>query len=56
MCALEVSFVRNDASIELSLSMCPCAIRGKPSPSTAGRKHATGRARIRPARALLTSA
>ena len=26
MCALEVSFVRNDASIEVSLSMCTCAI------------------------------
>src|SRR5829696_1704460 len=32
ICALEVSFVRNEASIELSLSMCPCAIPGrKPS-------------------------
>src|SRR5436309_1224539 len=28
MCAFEVSFVRNEASIELSLSMCPCAIPG----------------------------
>jgi hypothetical protein len=34
MCALEVSFVRNDASIELSLSMCPCAI---PAPRLAPR-------------------
>src|SRR3954454_15673660 len=28
MCALDVSFVRNEASIELSLSMCPCDIPG----------------------------
>ena len=26
MCAFELSFVRNDASIEVSLSICPCAI------------------------------
>ena len=37
MWALEVSFVRNETSIELSLSMCPCAIRGKRRPSA--RRH-----------------
>src|SRR5215210_817383 len=29
MCAFEVSFVRNEASIELSLCICPCAIPSK---------------------------
>jgi 4-hydroxy-3-methylbut-2-enyl diphosphate reductase len=28
MCAFELSFVKNEASIEVSLSMCPCAIPG----------------------------
>ncbi len=31
----ELSFVRNETSVELSRSMCPCAMRGKPSLSRA---------------------
>src|SRR6059036_3302739 len=36
MWALDVSFVRNDASIELSLSMCPCGIAASVTPSQRG--------------------
>jgi 4-hydroxy-3-methylbut-2-enyl diphosphate reductase len=36
MCALEVSFVRNDASIDVSLSRCPCVTLARQPTASAG--------------------